>query len=158
MASPQPLQERALDQACQPGFCVALELSDQKWHRALSDGHKRRLVTITAGDRVAWGEAVAKATARCAMPGVVPIVSCDEAGRAGFGLPRSWVHCGVANGVVDASSSAVHRRARRAKPDRREVEQLLRLLSRYHHGAKRVWSVVHVPRAEEEEARRFHRE
>jgi transposase len=39
-----------------------------------------------------------------------------------------------------------------------DVEQLLRLLIRYHHGEKRVWSVVHVPSVEEEDARRLHRE
>jgi len=92
------------------------------------------------------------------MPGVVPIVSCYEAGRDGFWLHRYLVHCGVANVVVDASSIEVNRRARRAKTDRVDVEQLLRLLIRYHHGEKRVWSVVHVPSAEEEDARRLHRE
>jgi transposase len=137
---------------------VALELSDKKWKLALSDGNKRRLVTITAGDLVALGEAVAKAKARFGMPGVVPIVSCYEAGRDGFWLHRYLVHCGVANVVVDASSIEVNRRARRAKTDRVDVEQLLRLLIRYHHGEKRGWSVVHVPSAEEEDARRLHRE
>ena len=158
MASPQTLQERALDQACQPVLCVALELSDKKWKLALSDGHKRRIVTITAGELVTLGEAVAKATARVGMPGGVPIVSCYEAGREGFWLHRYVVHCGVANVVVDAASIAVNRRARRAKTDRVDVEQLLRLLLRDHHGAQRGWSVVHVPSVEEEEARRVHRE
>jgi len=137
---------------------VALELSNKKWKLALSDGNKRRLVTITAGDLVTLGEAIAKAKARFGMPGGVPIVSCYEAGRDGFWLHRYLVHCGVANVVVDASSIEVNRRARRAKTDRVDVEQLLRLLIRYHHGDKRVWSVVHVPSAEEEDARRLHRE
>lgn len=158
MASPQTLPERALDQACQTVLFVALELSDKKWKLALSDGNQRRLVTITAGDLVTLGEAVAKAKARFGMPVGVPIVSCYEAGRDGFWLHRYLVHCGVANVVVDASSIEVNRRARRAKTDRVDVEQLLRLLIRYHHGEKRVWSVVHVPSAEEEDARRLHRE
>ena len=153
MASPQTLQDRALDQACTMVLFVALELSDKKWKLALSDGNKRRLVTITAGDLVALGEAGAKAKARFGMPGDVPIVSCYEAGRDGFWLHRYLVHCGVANVVVDASSIEVNRRARRAKTDRVDVEQLLRLLIRYHHGEKRVWSVVHVPSVEEEDAR-----
>jgi len=42
MASPQTLQERALDQACPTVLFVALELSDKKWKLALSDGSKRR--------------------------------------------------------------------------------------------------------------------
>src|SRR5687767_10219567 len=102
MASPQTLQERAPDQTCQTTLFVALELSDKKWKLALSDGNKRRLVTIAAGDLVGLGEAVAKAKARFGMPGGVPIVSCDEAGRDGFWLHRYLVHCGVANVVVDA--------------------------------------------------------
>jgi transposase len=158
MASPQTLQDRTLEQACTMVLFVALELSDKKWKLALSDGTKRRLVTITAGDLVALGEAVAKAKARFGMQGDVPIVSCYEAGRDGFWLHRYLVHCGVANVVVDASSIAVNRRARRAKTDRIDVEQLLRLLMRYHHGEQRVWSVVRVPSVEEEDARRLHRE
>jgi transposase len=158
MASPQTLQERALDQSCQTVLFMALERSDKKWKLALSDGNKRRIVTIAAGDLVTLGEAVAKAKARFGMPGGVPIVSCYEAGRDGFWLHRYLVHGGVANVVVDASSIEVNRRARRAKTDRVDVEQLLRLLIRYHHGEKRVWSVVHVPSVEEEDARRLHRE
>src|SRR5580765_8993406 len=126
MASPQTLQEQALDQTCQTVLFVALALSDKKWKLALSDGNKKRIVTITAGALVTLGEAIAKAKARLGMHGVVPIVSCDEAGRDGFWLHRSLVHCGVANVVVDASRFAVHRRARRAKTDRVDVEQRLR--------------------------------
>jgi transposase len=158
MASPQTLQDRTLDQACTMVLFVALELSDKKWKLALSDGNKRRIVTIAAGDLVTLGEAIAKAKARFGMPGGVPIVSCYEAGRDGFWLHRYLLHCGVANVVVDASSIEVNRRARRAKTDRVDVEQLLRLLIRYHHGEKRVWSVVRVPSVEEEDARRLHRE
>jgi transposase len=140
-------------------FYVKLTMpSDKKWKLALSDGNKRRIVTIAAGDLGTLGEAVAKAKARFGMAGGVPIVSCYEAGRDGFWLHRSLVHCGVATVVVDASSIAVNRRARRAKTDRVDVEQLLCLLIRSHHGEKRVWSVVHVPSVEEEDARRLHRE
>ena len=92
------------------------------------------------------------------MPGGGPIVSCYEAERDGFWLHRYLGHCGIANVVVDASRIEVNRRARRAKTDRVDVEQLLRLLIRSHHGEKRGWSVVHVPSAEEEDARRWPRE
>ena len=158
MANLTTLPDRTLEQACTMVLFMALELSDKKWKLALSDGNKRRIVTIAAGDLVALGEAGAKAKARFGMPGGVPIVSCYEAGRDGFWLHRYLVHCDVANVVVDASSIEVNRRARRAKTDRVDVEQLLRLLIRYHHGEKRVWSVVHVPSVEEEDARRLHRE
>src|SRR6516164_5719808 len=158
MVNPTTLPDRTLEQACTMVLFMALELSDKKWKLALSDGSKRRIVTIAAGDLVALGEAVAKAKARVGMPGDVSIVSCYEAGRDGFWLHRYLLHYGVANVVVDASSIEVNRRARRAKTDRVDVEQLLRLLIRYHHGEKRVWSVVHVPSVEEEDARRLHRE
>jgi transposase len=158
MANPTTLPDRTLEQARTMVLFVALELSDKKWKLALSDGNKRRLVTIAAGDLVTLGEAVAKARARFGMPEGVPIVSCYEAGRDGFWLHRYLLHCGVANVVVDTSSIEVNRRARRAKTDRIDVEQLLRLLIRYHHGEKRVWSVVHVPSVGEEDARRLHRE
>jgi transposase len=158
MTSPQTLQTQALDRGSPVVLFVAFELSNTKWKLALSEGDKKRIVTIAAGDLVALGEAVAKAKARFGMPGDVPIVSCYEAGRDGFWLHRYLVHCGVANVVVDASSIEVNRRARRAKTDRVDVEQLLRLLIRYHHGEPRVWSVVHVPSIAEEDARRLHRE
>jgi transposase len=158
MMHPTPLQEQFQDQACKTVLFVALELSDKKWKLAVSDRNKKRIVTIAAGDLVALGEAIAKAKARFAMHRAVPIVSCYEAGRDGFWLHRYLVHCGVANVVVDASSIEVNRRARRAKTDRVDVEQLLRLLIRYHGGERRVWSVVHVPSVEEEDARRLHRE
>jgi transposase len=137
---------------------VALERSDKKWKLALSDRNKKRLVTIAAGELVALGEAITKAKARFGRPMAVPIVRCDDAGRDGCWLHRSLVHCGVATVVVDASSIAVHRRARRAKTDRVDVEQLLRLLIRYQGGERRGWSVVQVPSVAEEDARRLHRE
>lgn len=99
---------------------------------------------MAAGERVALGEAMAKA--RFGMHGAVSIVSGYEVGREGFWLHRSLVHGGVAHGVGDASSIEVSRRARRVKTDRVDVEQLLRLLIRYQNGEKRVWSVPHGPR------------
>ena len=154
MVSPMSLQ----NQSGNIVLFIAFELSDKKWKLALSDGDKKRMVTIDAGDLVALGEVIAKAKARFGMPEDVSIVSCYEAGRDGFWLHRYLIHCGVANMVVDASSIEVSRRARRAKTDRIDAEQLLRLLIRHHNGDKRVWSVVHVPSVEEEDARRLNRE
>ena len=69
MANLTTLPDQTLEQACTMVLFMALELSDKKWKLALSDGNKRRIVTIAAGDLVALGEAVAKAKARFGMPG-----------------------------------------------------------------------------------------
>jgi len=52
----------------------------------------------------------------------------------------------------------VNRRKRRRKTDRIDVRKLLTMLMRYHNGEARVWSVVHVPSPEAEDARHLHRE
>ena len=59
--------------------------------------------------------------------------------------------------MVDACSIEVNRRARRAKTDRLDGDKLLSMLLR-HHSGERVWSVLHEPTPEEEDARRLHRE
>jgi transposase len=59
--------------------------------------------------------------------------------------------------VVDSASIEVNRRARRAKTDRLDADKLLAMLLR-HHAGERVWSVLHEPTPEDEDARRTHRE
>ena len=83
--------------------------------------------------------------------------SCYEAGRDGFWLHRHLIALGVANVVVDPSSVAVDRRARRVKTDRLDVEKLLRHLMRAQEDPKE-WRVVRVPSVEEEDQRHLHRE
>jgi hypothetical protein len=58
--------------------------------------------------------------------------------------------------VVDSSSPAVKRRHRRAKPDRLEGPTRRTRLLRYGAGAQRVWRMVRVPRAEEDDRRQLH--
>ena len=83
--------------------------------------------------------------------------SCYEAGRDGWWLHR-WLRAqGIDNIVVDSTSIEVNRRARRAKTDRLDGDKLLAMLLR-HHAGERVWSVLHEPTAEDEDARRAHRE
>jgi transposase len=65
---------------------------------------------------------------------------------------------GVDNRVVDSSSIEVNRRKRRAKTDRLDAKQLLKLLIRSHEGEPGVWSEVRVPAEDEESARQLHRE
>src|SRR5207244_13091409 len=70
-----------------------------------------------------------------------------------------WLlECGVENLLVDSGSIEVNRRQRRAKTDRLDALKLLSMLMLYVGGERRVWTVLHVPTAEQEDARRPHRE
>lgn len=86
------------------------------------------------------------------------VVSCYEAGRDGFWLHRCLEGQGVRNLVVDPASIEVNRRKRRAKTDGIDLKTLFDKLLRYDQGQKDVWRVVVVPKVEEEDARRPHRE
>jgi transposase len=59
---------------------------------------------------------------------------------------------------VEPTSVLVNRRARRAKTDRLDAEGLLRVLTAYVGGDRQACSMVRVPTAEEEDAKRPHRE
>ena len=69
-------------------------------------------------------------------------------------MPETFPH----NLVVDSASIDVKRRHRRVKTDRIDVLKLMAMLIRYHNGEADVWSVVHVPSLEAEDARHLHRE
>src|SRR5260370_24202142 len=53
---------------------------------------------------------------------------------------------------------AVNRGQGGAKGDRPDAAKLVRMLLRYHNGEKKVWSVVHVPSAVDEDRRQLHRD
>jgi transposase len=86
------------------------------------------------------------------------VVACYEAGRDGFWLHRCLLSLGVQNAIVDSSSIQVNRRRRRAKTDRLDLRELLKMLVRWHAGERDVWGVVHVPTVPEEDARQLQRE
>src|SRR6266581_3152725 len=67
--------------ASAPVWYRALELSNKTWRLALSDGAKRRQVTVPAADLVKLAWAVTKAKERFGMPTSARVVSCYEAGR-----------------------------------------------------------------------------
>lgn len=75
--------------------------------------------------------------------------ACYEAGRDGWWLHRWLVGQGIDNIVVDSASIEVNRRARRAKSDRLDGDKLLEMLLRWHHGERRVWSVLREPSTSE---------
>lgn len=100
---------------------------------------------------------VAAAKLRLGLAADAPVYSCYEAGRDGFWLDRALSAAGVTNVIVEPASLLVDRRARRAKTDQLDLKALLSSLFRHHAGEK-VWRVVRVPSAEDEDLRRLPRE
>ena len=123
------------DTATQRELYISFELGDKSWKLTFGDGRRGP------------GRLSAQAKVHC----------CYEAGRDGWWLHRWLSEQGIDNIVVDAASIEVNRRARRAKTDRLDGDKLLAMLLR-HHGGERVWSVLHEPTLQDEDARRTHRE
>jgi len=137
---------------------TAFELSNKKWKLAFSEGSKIRYVSTDARDLHKLQSQIALAKKRFRLSKDVKVVSCYEAGRDGFWLHRYLLSRGIENLVVDSSSIEVKRRKRRLKADRIDAGKLLGMLMRYHGGEKKVWSVLRVPREEEEDGRNLGRE
>jgi transposase len=139
---------------------LAFELSWNEWKLAFTIGHGQaaRLRAIAARDLAALLQEIAKAKRRFGLPDATGVVSCYEAGRDGFWLHRWLINQGVANVIVDSASIEVNRRKRRAKSDRLDAGKLVSMLLRYHGGETKVWSVVRVPEAADEDRRQLHRE
>lgn len=140
---------------------LVFELSKAKWKLGVMLPGLRKLsrYTITGGDLTALAERLAAArtkAGRCGKP--VRIVSCYEAGFDGHWLHRWLTAQGVINHEIDPASIQVNRRARRAKTDRIDLEQLMRTLLAYERGEPRVCSVLHVPTVEDEDRKRRNRE
>jgi transposase len=64
----------------------------------------------------------------------------------------------VDNRVLDPASIQVNRRARRAKTDKLDLAQLMRVLAALERGEPKVCSVARVPTVEDEDGRRLTRE
>jgi len=147
------------DTSTQAALHVSFELSDRSWKLCCSDGVRSpSRYSVIAGDQAAVLECFKKARARCGLDAHAKVHTCYEAGRDGWWLHRWLREQGIHNIVVDSSSIEVNRRAKRAKTDRLDADKLLGLLLRYHRGERRVWTVVHEPSAQQEDARRTHRE
>lgn len=140
---------------------VAFELSKKNWLIGvmLPGSQKLSRYRIAGGDLAALAERLEAARTkaeRCGKP--VRMVSCYEAGFDGHWLHRWLSERGVINHEIDPASVQVNRRARRAKTDKIDLDQLMRTLLAHRRGEPRVCSVVHVPSAEEEDRRRLNRE
>jgi transposase len=141
------------------GLYLAFELGWDKWLLAFATepAQKPRFRKIPARDIDALLQEIAKAKQRFGLPEDAPVFTCYEAGRDGFWLHRCLEQKGLRNVVVDSSSIEVNRRAKQAKSDPIDAGKLLNLLIRYHHGERKVWSVVRVPAIEDEDRRHLHR-
>jgi transposase len=137
---------------------IAFELSNSTWKLAIGDGTKTRYVTVSARELEQLEDEIDKSKRHFGLKGTVQVKSCYEAGRDGFWIHRYLLSKGINNLIVDSSSIEVNRRKRRAKSDRLDAGNLLRLLMRYHGGERQVWKVVNVPSVEDEDARNLHRE
>jgi transposase len=141
---------------------VAIELSQKSWLITMHSPDKDRMSRhkLEGGDHaglLALIDGVRERAAR-AMGAAPAIVSCYEAGYDGFWLHRLLTAAGITSHVFDPASIAVERRARRAKSDRIDGEQLLRTLMAYCRGEPRVVRIVRVPSVEQEDVRRDTRE
>ena len=146
------------DTVIQADLYMSLELGDKKWMLTLSDGRRGpSRYNMDAGDTAAVADCMRKAKARCGLAAETKVHSCYEAGRDGWWLHRWLLEQGIDNIVVDSASIEVNRHARRAKTDRLDGDKLLAMLLRHRTG-ERVWSVLHEPTPEDEDARRTHRE
>jgi transposase len=138
-----------------PTLYLAFELGASQWKLGFSAGlgSTPLLRTVKAGDLLAVSQEITRAKQHLALPAKARVLSCYEAGRDGFWLHRALVKVGIQNLVVDSSSIEVNRRQRRAKTDRLDAARLLDLLVRHDLGTRQVWSVIHVPTPEHEDAR-----
>lgn len=151
---------RRKDTRERPVLYLAFDLGRREWHLGFTTGmaQRPRQRRIQAGDLRALAHEIESARRRFQVPNAGALESCYEAGRDGFWLHRYLESIGVHNHVVDSASIEVKQRAKRVKTDRLDLAGLLRLLIRYVAGERRVWSVVHVPSPEAEDARHLHRE
>lgn len=141
-------------------LCLAFETGVSEWKIAFSTGlgQRPRLRVLPARDLERLRQEIERSKARFGLPADVRVVSCYEAGRDGFWLHRALVAMGIENLIVDSSSIEVNRRKRRAKTDRLDAGKLVAMLLRWLWGDKKVWSVVRVPTADEEDQRQLNRE
>jgi transposase len=144
----------------QLALSMAFELGVSEWKMAFSTGpgQSPRYRSVAARDLEGLRREIERSKVRFGLPADAPVFSCYEAGRDGFWLHRALEAMGVENLVVDSASIEVSRRSRRAKTDRLDAGKLVGMLLRYRSGERKVWSVVRVPTAVEEDRRQLHRE
>jgi transposase len=141
---------------------VAIELSQKSWLITMHSPDKDRISRhkLEGGDHAGLLALINRVRERAtlAMGAVPAVVSCYEAGYDGFWLHRLLTAAGITNHVFDPASIPVEQRARRAKTDGIDGEQMLRTLMAYCRGEPRVVRIVRVPSIAQEDVRRDTRE
>ncbi len=158
MTHNQMIQTEAKNSTEKQVLYIALELSSKRWKLTFGDGQRKREKTIGARNRDEFRAELEKARKHFKLTEDVEMYSCYEAGRDGFWIHRYLESIGIKNIVVDPASIEVNRRYRRAKTDRLDGVKLLHMLIRHWAGEQKVWSVVRVPSAAQEDDRRVNRE
>jgi transposase len=138
-------------------MALALGWSDWTVGFTIGLGQAPRQVTVRARDGQGLLAQITQAKRRFGLPPDAPVHCVYAAGRDGFWLHRCLQTHGVPNVVVDASSIEVHRRYRRSKTDKLDVQKLLTMLGRFVLGETRLWKVVRVPSVDDETLRQPHR-
>jgi transposase len=125
---------------------VAIELSQKSWLVTMHSPDKDRISRhkLEGGDHAGLLALISRVRERATLAvGAVPAaVSCYEAGYDGFWLHRLLTAAGITNHVFDPASIPVEQRARRAKTDGIDGEQMLRTLMAYCRGEPRVVRIV----------------
>jgi transposase len=142
---------------------ISIELSQSTWlvtSFAPKADNKMSRKGIPAGELGALLVLISNVRTRtCSKSGFQgTVVIIQEAGLDGFWVHRALVDEGYESHVVDATSIALPRRARRAKTDRIDGEILIRALMAFKRGEPRACAMVRVPSHDEEDRRRLLRE
>jgi hypothetical protein len=142
-----------------PPLGLAFALGVHTWQLGCTPGaaQRPRERHVPAGDGPRGLEERRRAQSRLGLPAAARVVRGSAAGRDGLWLHRFFVSHEVEHSGVDSARLAVHRRARRAKPERLEGPQRLTMLRRHAAGETKVWRVVRVPRVAEEDRRQWPR-
>jgi transposase len=140
---------------------AVIEMSQSKWLvSAVVPGIKRQPLKKLDPDEEALRKLLHRWRNEADQAGreIKRIVVAYEAGRDGFWLAR-WLQVrDVEAYVIHPASIAVSREHRRAKTDRLDTELLMRVFLGWLRGEKRHCSMVAIPTAEEEDAKRPNRE
>ena len=141
--------------------CVALELSKTAWLCAVlpPEANKASIHRMAAGDAERL-LSILNGCSKAAQNGerLTEVILCYEAGYDGFWLARLLIARGIKTIVFDPASFLKPRRARLAKTDRLDAEEMTRTLRAWLMGDHAVARAVHIPTVTEEDAKRIERE